>query len=248
MNFRLEICSDSVESAIIAQEAGADRIELCASLIEGGVTPSYATILAAREELHIPVHVLIRPRSGDFLYSEQEYELMKREIVFCRQSGIDGVVLGILRMDGSVDYERTSRLVDVSWPMSVTFHRAFDLCYEPEKGLHDIISCGAHRVLTSGQKNTAAEGTDLISMLVKSASGKIIIMPGSGINESNVSSIAEKTGASEFHMSARKEVQGMMQYRKNGISMGGHPATPEYSRKMADPEKIAAIRQILASA
>ncbi|HLP75004.1 MAG TPA: copper homeostasis protein CutC [Bacteroidales bacterium] len=247
MNFRLEICSDSVESALIAQEAGADRIELCSSLIEGGVTPSYGTILSAREELRIPVHVLIRPRSGDFLYSEQEYEIMRREIVFCRQSGIDGVVFGILKTDGTVDYDRTARLADMSWPMSVTFHRAFDLCREPEKGLHDIISCGANRVLTSGQKNTAAEGIDLIHKLVKAASQKIIIMPGSGINDSNIKSIAEKTGASEFHLSARKEVQGMMQYRKNSISMGGNSSIQEYSRKMADPEKIATIRKILAS-
>lgn len=247
MNFRLEICSDSVESALIAQEAGADRIELCTSLIEGGITPSYATILAAKEELRIPLHVLIRPRNGDFLYSNQEYEIMKKELDFCRQSGVDGVVFGILMSDGSVDYERTISLVDRSWPMSVTFHRAFDLCREPEKGLEDIIGCGAHRVLTSGQKNTAAEGTDLIGRLVGISAGRIIVMPGSGLNDSNIKDVAEKTGAAEFHLSARKEINGMMQYMKKGISMSGNPSMPEYSRKIADADKINKIRQILSS-
>lgn len=247
MNFRLEICSDSVESALIAQEAGADRIELCTSLIEGGITPSYATILAAKEELRIPLHVLIRPRNGDFLYSNQEYEIMKKEVDFCRQSGVDGVVFGILMSDGSVDYERTISLVDRSWPMSVTFHRAFDLCREPEKGLEDIIGCGAHRVLTSGQKNTAAEGTDLIGRLVGISAGRIIVMPGSGLNDSNIKDVAEKTGAAEFHLSARKEINGMMHYMKKGISMSGNPSMPEYSRKIADADKINKIRQILSS-
>lgn len=247
MNFQLEICSDSVESALIAEEAGADRIELCSSLIEGGVTPSHATILTAREELRIPLHVLIRPRNGDFLYSELEYEIMKKEIMFCRQSGIDGIVFGILRTDGTIDSDRTLRLIDLSWPMSVTFHRAFDLCRDPESGIEDIIRCGAHRLLTSGQRNTAMEGSDLITRLIGISSGRISIMPGSGIKDINIRTIAEKTGASEFHLSGRKEIPGLMQFRKKGISMGGGSSLSEYSRKVADPEMINNIRQILAS-
>jgi copper homeostasis protein len=245
MNFKLEICSDTIESALIAQKAGADRIELCTALAEGGTTPSYASILVSKEQLEIPVHVLVRPRRGDFLYSNDEYELMKREIIFCRQLNIDGVVFGILNEDGSIDVDRTMRLVDLSWPMSVTFHRAFDLCRDPVKSLDDIIHCGVQRLLTSGQKNTAEEGSLLIHELVKMSEGRIIIMPGSGLSDTNITSVAEKTGANEFHLSAGKEIVGMMQFRKEGINMGGTSNISEYNRKIADKEKINKIRRLL---
>jgi copper homeostasis protein len=245
MNFLLEICVDTVESAIEAQKAGAHRIELCDNLYEGGTTPSYVTIVSARNNLNIGLNVIIRPRGGDFLYSDLEYDIMRREIDFCGECNIDGVVLGILRSGGAIDVERTARLVESASPMSVTFHRAFDMCSDPFQGLEDIISTGAVRILTSGQKEKAPDGAELISQLVIQAENRIIIMPGSGINESNISWIARVTGAKEFHLTGRKVIDSDMIFRRKGISMGGTTDIPEFSRKVADPEKIKCIINIL---
>lgn len=245
MNFRLEICVDSVESAINAQIAGADRVELCDNLPEGGTTPSFGTIKSARENLTLGLHVIIRPRGGDFLYTEGEYNIMKRDIEKCGEIGADGVVIGILRSDGAVDTERTAELVRFAKPMSVTFHRAFDMCSDPVKGLEDILSAGARRILTSGQKNTVPEGASLIRKLVEQAGSRIIIMPGSGLDESNISAMAKATGAVEFHLTGRKTVESKMVFRRNGIPMGGVPDIPEFSRKVADPERIRKIINIL---
>ena len=155
MKFSLEICVDTVESAIEAQNAGADRVELCSNLMEGGTTPGYGTITSARHNLDIGLNVIIRPRGGDFLYSDQDYDVMRREIDICGECEVDGVVLGILNTDGSVDLERTARLIEFARPMSVTFHRAFDMCSDPVKGLEEIILAGADRLLTSGLKDKA---------------------------------------------------------------------------------------------
>jgi len=157
MDFKLEICVDSIESAINAQVAGAHRIELCDNLPEGGTTPSFGMIASVRANLSIGIHVIIRPRGGDFLYSDTEFDIMRRDIEMCGEAGVEGVVIGILRTNGSVDTERTSKLVELAQPMSVTFHRAFDLCSDPFSGLQEIIETGASRVLTSGQKNTVPE-------------------------------------------------------------------------------------------
>jgi copper homeostasis protein len=245
MNFKLEICVDSVESSVNAQIAGADRVELCDNLPEGGTTPSFGTITSARENLTLGLHVIIRPRGGDFLYTDPEYDIMRRDIELCGENGVDGVVIGILRSDGTVDIERTAKLIELAHPMSVTFHRAFDMCTDPIRGLEDIISTGASRVLTSGQKDKVPEGSELISKLVKHAGSKIIIMPGSGLDESNIAEMARITGASEFHLTGRKVVNSEMTFRRDGIPMGGIPDIPEFSRKVADPQRIKNIINIL---
>jgi copper homeostasis protein len=245
MKFKLEICVDSVESAINAQIAGADRVELCDNLMEGGTTPSYGTILSAIENLALGLHIIIRPRGGDFLYTDQEYDIMRRDIELCGECGADGVVIGILRSDGTIDIERTAKLIELASPMSVTFHRAFDMCTDPVQGLNDIISTGASRVLTSGQKDKVPEGSELIRKLVKQAGSKIIIMPGSGLDETNIAEMARITGASEFHLTGRKVINSDMIFRRDGIPMGGVPGIPEFSRKVADPQRIKNIIKIL---
>jgi len=241
MKFKLEICVDTVESAIVAQSAGADRVELCASLTEGGTTPGYGTITSARNNLTIKLHVLIRPRGGDFLYSDLEYDIMRRDIDVCSESGIDGVVLGILEPDGTIDIERTSKLVELARPMSVTFHRAFDMCNEPNKALEDVIATGADRLLTSGHKNKAEEGAGLLNSLIAKAQNRIIIMPGSGINKTNITDNARKTGAVEFHLTGRKTTESDMIFRRQDINMGGSADLTEFFRKVADPDVIRSI-------
>jgi copper homeostasis protein len=245
MNYKLEICVDSIESALNAQLAGADRIELCDNLLEGGTTPSCGTIMSARNNLNIGLHVIIRPRGGDFLYSDGEYDIMRRDIDICGESGVDGVVIGILTQNGQIDIERTAKLVEYARPMSVTFHRAFDMCADPFKGLEEVIQTGADRLLTSGHKQTAIEGSGLITSLVKQSQGKIIIMPGSGVDKINIAILAKKTGACEFHLTGRMPVDSEMKFRQPGISMSGISGIDEYSRKVADTEKIKRIIEIL---
>jgi copper homeostasis protein len=245
MQFRLEICADSVASAIIAREAGAQRIELCDSLIEGGITPSAGKIESVRHNLDIAIHVIVRPRGGDFLYSGIEYDIMRKDIGLCGESGVDGVVIGILTSEGNIDIERCARLVEEARPMSVTFHRAFDMCKDPFRGLEDVIATGAERLLTSGQRNDAASGATLISELIKKAGSKLIIMPGGGLNESNIKTVALVTGASEFHMTGRKSINSQMKFRRSDISMGGNSSGDEFTMKTADPEVINNIVQIL---
>jgi copper homeostasis protein len=245
MQFRLEICADSIESAIIAQESGANRIELCENLPEGGTTPGPGKIYSTRSNLDITLNVLIRPRGSDFLYTDPEFDIMRREIEICGEAGVDGVVFGILLRDGNIDIERTARLVELASPMEVTFHRAFDLSLDPEKGLEDIINTGAARILTSGHKNKAIEGADLIASLVGLAGSRIIIMPGSGINETNIANIASITKASEFHLTGRKTIISDMEFRRNGIMMGDINGYDEYSRKVADSDTIRKIAEIL---
>ena len=243
--FILEICVDSVESAVNAQSAGADRIELCAGLIEGGTTPSYGTILAARHNLDIGLHVIIRPRGGDFLYSGSEYDIMRRDVEICGECGADAVVLGLLHADGNIDLDRTAMLVEYASPMHVTFHRAFDMCRDPVQGLEDIIAAGADRLLTSGQKNSAIDGVSLIHQLVMQGGERIIIMPGGGITEHNVEGLVKATHAREIHLTARSGIESSMIFRQAGISMGGISNVPEFTRKIADPERIKSVIKIL---
>lgn len=245
MSFKLEICVDSIESALNAQAAGANRVELCDNLTEGGTTPSTGMIIAARKNLSISLHVIIRPRGGDFLYTPQEFEIMLKDIEICRESGVNGIVTGLLNADGTIDVERTKYIVEAAAPMTVTFHRAFDLCSDPVKGLEDIILTGATRILTSGQKNFAMEGAELISRLVRMAGERIIIMPGSGLDDLNIATIAEITKAKEFHLTGRKAVDSKMIFRREGIQMGGFADIPAYTRKVADTEKIMKIINIL---
>lgn len=240
----LEIGTYSVEGAIAAQSGGANRVELCSSLPEGGTTPSAAAIELSRRKLSIDLNIMIRPRGGDFCYSTVEFETMEKDIEVAKSYGAHGVVLGILLPDGRVDVERTSMLVDLAVPMSVTFHRAFDMTFDPVSALEDIIRCGIDRILTSGQKDSAPEGIETIKKLVELAGDRIIIMPGSGINEHTVLDLAVATGAKEFHMSAKKRTDGKMEYRKTGISMGGK-GEDEFHQWITDREQVRRVVQIL---
>ena len=237
----IEVCVANIQSAIAAQEGGAKRVELCDNLYEGGTTPSYATIKLARNKLDIGLNVMIRPRGSDFCYSDLEFEMMKEDIRICKDLGADGVVFGILSTDGNVDIKRTKQLVELARPMSVTFHRAFDATVDPFQALEDIIDLGIHRILTAGQKNTVPEGLDLIKKLIEKAANRIIIMPGSGINEKNIKEIRDLTGAKEFHLTGRKTVQSKMEYRKQGIYFGGLIQIPEYEINITDTDKIIKI-------
>jgi copper homeostasis protein len=208
----LEVAVFNIESAIQAQAAGANRLELCENPNEGGTTPSYGTLCVVAKTISIPVFPIIRPRGGDFLYTEAEFDVMKNDIHICKELGFDGVVIGLLLPDGSIDTTRTKELVDFAAPMVVTFHRAFDRCNDPVKGLHDIIATGCKRILTSGQVPSAPNALELIQTLVKEAGDQIIIMPGSGVRGNNIATIKLETKAKEFHSSARKVVPTQMQF------------------------------------
>ena len=218
MSFKLEICCFNLPSALIAQEAGAHRVELCASPDEGGTTPGPGTIRTARERLHIELYPIIRPRGGDFLYTDEEYRIMIRDLEYAKTVGCNGVVIGLLNADGSIDKARSARLVELAYPLGVTFHRAFDWAVNPFEALEDLISIGCERILTSGQRPTAIEGADLIDELVRQADERIIIMPGSGIRASNIAALAAKTAAGEYHSSARTKQRSAMEYINTAMS------------------------------
>jgi len=245
LSFIVEICVDSVESALTAREAGASRIELCSALSEGGLTPSHGLIDAVKSNVTIEINVLIRPRGGDFLYSDSEFGVMRRDIEIAGEAGADGIVTGILMSDGRIDIERTTLLVEYASPMKVTFHRAFDMCRDGRKALNDVIMTGAARLLTSGQAKKAVEGAEMIKSLVQAAGERIIIMPGSGIDEYNIATLAKTTGAHEFHLSGRMAYESPMTFRRKGMSMGGNKALTEYSWQIADGERIRSVIKIL---
>ncbi len=217
---KLEIIGFNIESCIVAQKAGSDRIELCDNPGEGGTTPSYGFIKAARKDLHIDLYVMIRPRGGDFLYSDEEFQIMKDDIAACKDLGCDGIVLGILTQEGNIDKVRCGKLVGYAYPLEVTFHRAFDRAIDPFTALENIIDIGCERILTSGQQPKAADGIPLIKELVEKAGDKIIIMPGSGITSQNIISLAEGTGAQEFHSSASIKKQSAMHYENSAMNEG----------------------------
>jgi copper homeostasis protein len=240
MPYLLEISCFNLPSALIAQAAGAGRIELCASPSEGGTTPSFGAIKLAREKLHIPLYPILRSRGGDFLASDEEFDLMRNDLTLCRQLNCDGVVAGLLLPDGRVDKTRMSRLVAEAYPLGVTFHRAFDQAINPFAALEDIIACGCERLLSSGQHHTAVEGAALLNALIREAAGRIEIMPGSGVRAANIGELAEKTGAEEFHSSARRLVGGQMQFF--------HPVmAPPEAYPLPDPEEIRSMLECLAA-
>ena len=211
----LEIAANSVASALAAQEGGAGRVELCTALEAGGLTPSYAQIAMAREKLTIPLYVLIRPRAGDFLYSDLEFETMRRDIEACVQAGCDGVVFGALDADGNVDLPRCRLLMAAAGSIGVTFHRAFDLVRDPMSALEDVIALGCERVLTSGAQANALEGAALIRQLVELSAGRIVVMPGAGVDARNIGELLSITGAREFHASARQREPSGMRWRSS---------------------------------
>ena len=242
----LEVCANSITSALAAQDGGAFRVELCDNLKEGGTTPSAGQILMARKLLHIKLYVLIRPRSGDFLYSDIEFEVMKANVQYCIESGCDGVVLGILNTDGSIDKERCAELINLAKNagLGVTFHRAIDVCADQFKALEEIIELGCERILTSGGKSTAMEGSAVIAHLVEKAAGRIIIMPGSGVDEKNVTDLVHFTGVKEVHSSARKIVESHMKFQNDHIIMG-ELLHDEYNYDVTDVQRV---RDIIALA
>jgi copper homeostasis protein len=237
----LEACVDSVEAAIAAQQGGANRVELCADLLEGGCTPSAGTVQLARKRLDIRMNVIIRPRGGDFCYSDAEFEVMKLDVELAKKVGADGVVIGILNEDGSVDVERTRTLKELAHPMSVTFHRAFDMSRDPFEAMESLIGLGVDRILTSGQEASVLEGLDLITDLVQRARDRIIIMPGGSITERNIGKIVAQSGVKEVHVAAPVSFEGRMKYRNTRCFMGGELRPPEFMLSVTDPDRIRAF-------
>ena len=215
---KLEVIGFTLEGCITAQKAGAHRIELCDSPADGGTTASYGFIKAAREKLVIDLYPIIRPRGGDFLYNDDELEIMKTDVKLCKELGCDGVVIGMLTKDGKVDKKSCGALVNYAYPLGVTFHRAFDRTVDAFEALEDIIEIGCERILTSGQKPNASEGALLIKQLIEKANDRIIIMPGSGVNSKNIFQIAETTGTVEFHSSARKKTKSNMEFNNPALN------------------------------
>lgn len=244
-NYKFEICANSVASCIAAQEGGADRVELCAGIPEGGTTPSFGMIRNARENISIALNVIIRPRGGDFLYSESELREMVYDIQAAKELGADGLVFGCLRPDGSVDMEAMSVLMEAAGDTPVTFHRAFDHTNDPFKALEDIILLGCTRILTSGCRPTALEGAELLAGLVEKAGDRIIIMPGCGVREGNIAEIARLSGAREFHFSARESVQSGMFFRNPDVAMGSED--DPYGYDVTTARRVAATIEPLRS-
>ncbi len=234
----LEVCCASIASALAAQEGGAHRIELCDNLYEGGTTPSFGTLELIRERLDIDINVLIRPRGSDFVYSEDEMEIIKRDIVKCKEIGVNGVVIGFLTREGDIDVEKTGEIITLARPMSVTFHRAFDVCRDPYVALEQLIELGVDRILTSGQRNMAPDGVELIAELVERADDRVIIMPGAGLEADNIAEFHAKVGAKEYHSTLWDKVESKMIYRKQGVHMGGLPEIPEFSYMQTNIEKV----------
>lgn len=213
----LEVPAFDISSCLIAQQSGANRIELCANPLEGGTTCSYGFISTARTVLQIELFAIIRSRGGDFLYDDNEYSIMKKDIQLCKDLGCEGVVIGMLNRDGSIDKKRVAGLVKTAYPMSVSFHRAFDRAANPFETMEDIIDTGCERILTSGQRPTAVDGAGLIQQLVRQADQRIIVMPGSGVNSDNIDKLARQTGAVEFHSSARDIKTSPMDFINDGM-------------------------------
>ena len=234
---KIEVCANSVESCLQAQLGGADRVELCAGMPEGGTTPSYGEIKAARELLNIGLHVIIRPRGGDFMYSHLELDIMEHDIQIVRQLGVDGVVFGCLTKDGEIDIEANRRLVKAASGMSVTFHRAFDNCKNPLKALEQLIELHFNRILTSGQQESAERGISLLKSLHEQAAGRIILLAGAGVNESNIAFIHQQTDIDEYHFSAREKCKSGMVYYNPNVYMGAK-GVDEYCMDVTSASRV----------
>lgn len=241
----IEVCAYSVQSVLNAFYAGADRVELCDNMYEGGTTPSLGAVITAKGVAPIALNVIIRPRGGDFCYSDVEFEVMKKDIELVKQTGADGIVIGILNPDGTVDIKRTAELVKTASPLPVTFHRAFDITASPFDALDAVIDTGAARILTSGQMANAFDGKELIKQLVEKAGESIIIMPGGGVNSNNILQLIEETGASEFHLSAKKYFPGKMEYKKEGVGINVKDLIPEYEVLHSDQQTIRQIVKLV---
>ncbi|HJA87730.1 MAG TPA: copper homeostasis protein CutC [Candidatus Parabacteroides intestinavium] len=235
----IEICANSAQSCVEAEAGGAKRVELCAGIPEGGTTPSYGEIrMAQRLTSKIDINVIIRPRGGDFLYTEAEIGSMLLDIELCKQLGVHGVVFGCLTKEGDIDVPLMRRLIETAAPLSVTCHRAFDVCRDPFRAMEELIDLGCDRILTSGQQSDAVKGIPMIKQLVERADDRIIIMPGCGVREENIALIEQETGAKEFHTSARSVLYSRMEYRNEQVPMGSNVVTSEFETVQTDREKV----------
>lgn len=243
-NYLLECCVDSVESAMEAKRGGADRIELCSGLIIGGLSPSKALFEEIRKNVDIRIHVLLRPRFGDFCYTEYEHHIIKEEVKMFRELGADGVVIGSLRPDGTLNTEQMKELIEEAGNMSITLHRAFDMCKDPLETLKQAKDLGIHTILTSGQKNSCIEGTDLLSQLVKEAAGEIDILIGGGVDGTVIEELYQKTGSRTYHMSGKVTLDSEMKYRKADVNMG-IASMSEYEIWRTSAERIAQAKSVL---
>lgn len=241
----LEVCCYSVESALKAESFGAHRIELCDNFSEGGTTPSFASISYALEHLEIPINVMIRPRGGDFLYSDVDYEIIKTEVAQVKKMGVNGVVLGFLRSNGEIDLRRTKEIVDLAGNLETTFHRAFDMCKNPKEALEQLIEIGVTRILTSGARKNVASGQTLLAELVAQAKGRIVVMPGCGLSPDNIKALINKTDATEYHTASKAFEPSLMAHFNPHISMGGVSNVDEYKTISVDESKIKAMLAIL---
>lgn len=233
-----EACVDSVESAIAAQAGGALRVELCSGLLEGGLTPSGGLLQVAREALDIGIMAMIRPRGGDFLYTDHEFRAMRRDVEAAREAGVEGVVFGLLTSDGTVDATRTDELTQLARPLRVTFHRAFDMTRDPFEALATLVALCVDRILTSGQEATVIEGLDVIAELTRRAGDRIIVMPGGGITARNVARVAAVAGIREIHFGGGEPVESAMVFRNSRVFMGGTFRPPEYAREVQRAERV----------
>ncbi|HTU40673.1 MAG TPA: copper homeostasis protein CutC [Candidatus Aquilonibacter sp.] len=243
----IEVCVDSVASAIAAERGGANRIELCSNLLEGGTTPSAGKMEVVRSRLKVGVQVMIRPRGGDFCYTEEEFEIMRRDLLAAKKTGADGVVLGILKRNGEVDVARTRELVELARPLKVTFHRAFDCSPDLMRALKDVICAGADRILTSGGKQTAVEAVPLIAKLLESAQERITIMACGSITAANVSMIIQETGVREIHIGLRRRIADAPETAVPSISLGPN-ADSEFPRFQVIEDDVRALRSAVDAA
>ncbi len=234
----MEVCIDSVDSVVHAESGGASRLELCACLGEGGTTPTLGLLRVVKTATTLPICVMIRPRGGDFLYTETEFEIMKEDVRILKKEGVDGFVFGLLTSEGDIDTKRVEELLTLCRPLPVTFHRAFDMVKKPLDCLETLIKLGVDRILTSGCEQNALEGAPLINLLVKQANGRISIMPGGGITEDNLERILTETGVKEFHCSARVSVESGMVYRNERVCMGGGSGSSEYTVNTTSVDRV----------
>ncbi len=237
----IEIATSDFITTQAAVAGGADRIELCANLAEGGTTPSYATVIKCRETFSVELYPIIRPRGGDFLYTDEEFDIMKADVQLCKDLGCDGIVIGLLLADGAIDIVRTKQLIDMVYPLGVTFHRAFDRCRDPFAAIEQLIDAGCERILTSGQRPSVTDGVDLVTELNKKSDSRIIIMPGSGVRKDNIKMLAEKTGCVEFHSSLRSKIKSKM----NFIHAAFAGTEESYTNNFIDAEEVKALREEL---
>ncbi|HEY8935636.1 MAG TPA: copper homeostasis protein CutC [Cyclobacteriaceae bacterium] len=240
----VEIVTYNIDSAVKAQTGGADRIGLCDNPGDGGTTPSYGTIQQVRQLLSIDVFVMIRPRGGDFNYSIEEFHAMRNDIEACKRLSVDGIVLGIVNPDGTIDKKRCKKLIELARPLKVTCHRAFDMTRDPFEALEDCIEVGFDRILTSGQQAQALAGATLIGELIKKADGRIALMPGSGVNENTVTEIVKQTGTKEIHFSATAFRESAMVFRNPSIAGMGSDEGSEFKLRTVDPDRVKKIRAL----